>query len=322
MVAWPENLKKEESIMASKQLLSSKPIQWAAGGWSLFLAENFILSENRTYIISSIGDDNYHYLYGFCSTAAVGSILYGYTHVKNAAPCIPGGVSTVARMGSLGLLSLGLGMMSQSAPKLQIPVQLVRTDDADSSANVQSPLSSSSSTATAASTQPQRSFQVRCPFDFTDNPSKLQIQHINGQTITLSGIDRISRHPGLWSFGFIGCGLGLLSPSIPTRIFTSMPLLIAWLGGAHTDSRFRRGMGGTLSKEMDEVTSHVPFVAMMSGRQGDVGQVWSDLAGKELKGLNAFLSFGLAAGIVTLNRGRGVGSVVQNRRLINEALSR
>lgn len=312
--------------MATKQLLSSKPMYWAVGGWSLFLTENFILSENRTYIISSIGDDNYHYLYGFCSTAAVGSIIYGYTHVKNAAPYIPGGVvGVVARMGSLGLLSLGLGMMSQSAPKLQIPVQFGNTNNSTTNNNTSASISPSSSSSSmnvqpqqsTTSTQPQRSFQVRCPFDFTDNPSKLQIQQTNGQTITLSGIDRISRHPGLWSFGFIGCGLGLLSPSIPTRVFSSMPLIVAWLGGAHTDSRFRRGIGGTLSQEMDQVTSNVPFVAMMSGMQGDVGQVWSDLMGKELKGLNAFVSFGLAAGIVVASRGRGAGSVgglVQSRR--------
>jgi len=306
--------------MATKQLLSSKPMYWAVGGWSLFLTENFILSENRTYIISSIGDDNYHYLYGFCSTAAVGSIIYGYTHVKNVAPYIPGGVvGVVARMGSLGLLSLGLGMMSQSAPKLQIPVQFDNTNDSTINNNTSASISPSSvSSSSSMNVQPQRSFQIRCPFDFTDNPSKLQIQQTNGQTITLSGIDRISRHPGLWSFGFIGCGLGLLSPSIPTRVFSSMPLIVAWLGGAHTDSRFRRGMGGTLSQEMDHVTSNVPFVAMMSGTQGDVGQVWSDLMGKELKGLNALVSFGLAAGIVVASRGRagvgGVSGVVQSRR--------
>ncbi len=29
------------------------------------------------------------------------------------------------------------------------------------------------------------------------------------------------------------------------------PALVAWLGGSHTDSRFRRGMGGTLHPEYD-----------------------------------------------------------------------
>lgn len=43
-------------------LLKSKDMQWAAGGWIFFVAENAILSENRTYLIQELGDDNYHYV--------------------------------------------------------------------------------------------------------------------------------------------------------------------------------------------------------------------------------------------------------------------
>ena len=31
----------------------------------------------------------------------------------------------------------------------------------------------------------------------------------------------------------------------------SGPAVVAWLGGSHTDSRFRRGMGGTLHPEYE-----------------------------------------------------------------------
>lgn len=33
--------------------------------------------------------------------------------------------------------------------------------------------------------------------------------------------------------------------------FDSGPSMVAWLGGSHTDSRFRRGMGGVLHPEYD-----------------------------------------------------------------------
>jgi hypothetical protein len=38
---------------------------------------------------------------------------------------------------------------------------------------------------------------------------------------------------------------------LTTLAFQSGPALVAWLGGSHTDSRFRRGMGGTLHPEYD-----------------------------------------------------------------------
>ena len=40
--------------------------------------------------------------------------------------------------------------------------------------------------------------------------------------------------------------------ALTTRLhFLSGPALVAWLGGSHTDSRFRRGMGGTLHPEYE-----------------------------------------------------------------------
>ena len=65
---------------------SGSALRWAVGGWSFFIAENLILSENRAHIIEALGDDeketNYHRVYGSLSTAATASILYAYV-VKN-----------------------------------------------------------------------------------------------------------------------------------------------------------------------------------------------------------------------------------------------
>ena len=41
--------------MAAAQYLSPA-MRWAVGGWSFFIAENAILSENRSFLIDSLGD--------------------------------------------------------------------------------------------------------------------------------------------------------------------------------------------------------------------------------------------------------------------------
>ena len=56
----------------------------------------------------------------------------------------------------------------------------------------------------------------------------------------------------------------------------------------HQDSRYRRGMGGELTPELDAKTSSIPFGALLSG-----AQLWGDLA-DELKWLNAAVAVALA----------------------------
>ena len=76
---------------SSRALLSSTSMKWAIGGWSFFIAENTILSENRTTLISNFGDDMYHICYGTLSTAAMSSVFYGYfKKVKHAQPLLWG----------------------------------------------------------------------------------------------------------------------------------------------------------------------------------------------------------------------------------------
>ena len=260
----------------------------------VFIAENFILSENRTYIISKVGDDAYHGIYGTFSTIAMGSVAYGYfKKVKNAQPMlwnISQSAPLPAKIGSFVCMSIGMGMISQMPPKIQIPVHYA------SSTDVQQLATSAVATADLSEEQVEKKgWKVRCPFDFTDNKDTNSPVH---------GLERITRHPGLWSFGLLGLGNALLVPSLPQRLWLSMPLMVALVGGAHTDSRFRRGMGGTLSKEYDEATSNIPFLALLSGRQGNVVNVLQDFA-EEVKPLNLALAIGVS-GLWVLRKGRGV----------------
>lgn len=280
----------------------STPMKWAVGGWSFFIAENFILSENRTYLISQFGDDMYHVAYGTLSTAAMSSVFYGYfKKVKNAEPLLWSLKSPAplgAKVASFVCLSVGLGMASQIPPKVQIPVHFAGNDN-DSTAETDAIVAQSPNQAVPAE---EMGWKVRCPFDFTDNKD-------TGSPV--QGLERITRHPGLWSFGLLGLGSRLLVPSLAQRAWLAMPAMMALIGGAHTDSRFRRGMGGTLSEEYDQATSNVPFLAMLSGAQGNVLDVLKEFSG-EVKPLNAAIAVGVS-GLWVLSKGRGVPKIQLRR---------
>ena len=228
-----------------------------------FVAENAILSENRTYLISELGDDNYHLVYGTLSTIATASIGYSFYRLRRVPLPVTAyrvARSPVALGASWVLLTVGLNMATQALPKFQIPVGM------------------SSSSSSGGSSK----LQVRCPFDFKE-PERADD--------ALHGLERVTRHPGLWSLGLTGLGHGLLLPpaALPLKLWFTGPALVAWLGGAHTDSRFRRDMGGSLSPAHDSVTSNIPFLAMVTGQQGNVAESLRKLT-EELKPLNAGLA--------------------------------
>ena len=285
----------------SATILSSKPMRWAAGGWAFFIAENFILSENRTYLIENYGDDAYHYAYGTLSTAAMSSVFYGYFRkVKDAPPLsFKGPVPLGAKVASFTLIGLGLAMASQIPPKIQIPVEFVTSTGANENNTIVTSAASETLVGAAQPTEEEGGggggWKVRCPFDFTDNKDTNSPVH---------GLERITRHPGLWSFGLLGLGSAFLVPSIPQRVWFAMPTMVALIGGAHTDSRFRRGMGGELSEEYDRMTSNVPLLAMLSGAQGNVIDVMNDFS-SEIKPLNAALAV-VTAGLWVMSKGRVV----------------
>eukprot|EP00429_Kryptoperidinium_foliaceum_P035047 CAMPEP_0176166482 /NCGR_PEP_ID=MMETSP0120_2-20121206/85149_1 /TAXON_ID=160619 /ORGANISM="Kryptoperidinium foliaceum, Strain CCMP 1326" /LENGTH=72 /DNA_ID=CAMNT_0017504031 /DNA_START=12 /DNA_END=227 /DNA_ORIENTATION=+ len=68
--------------MSFLSALKYPAIRWAAGGWAFFIAENAILSENRTYLIQELGDDRYHLVYGTLSTIATASIGYSFYSIR------------------------------------------------------------------------------------------------------------------------------------------------------------------------------------------------------------------------------------------------
>jgi uncharacterized membrane protein len=290
-----------KSIAAARVALGSSPMKWAVGGWSFFIAENYVLSENRTYLISKFNDDMYHVAYGTLSTIAMSSALYGYLRkVRNTEPLlwnVTGPAPLGARLAGFALLSVGLGMASQIPPKIQLPVHYsVEANDENyaTPTSVTSPMSR-----VGGGEGGVVGWKVRCPFDFTD---KRDAAASDGSGI--SGLERITRHPGLWSMGLLGLGNACLVPSLPQKVWLAMPVFVALIGGAHTDSRFRRGMGGTMSAEYDMATGNVPFTALLSGAQGDVTVALREFAG-EVKPLNAIIAVGLS-GLWVLRKGRGV----------------
>lgn len=120
-------------------------------------------------------------------------------------------------------------------------------------------------------------FRVRCPLDFTH--------------ATAGGLERISRHAGLWTLAFWGMGNACFQAH-PARVCWNLgPTAVALLGGSHADSRFRRGIGGTLNDE--ESTSNVPFWAML--QQGPSSFV---ALARETKPLNAAIGVSLALAVV------------------------
>jgi len=263
------------------QRLSSPAARWAAGGWMIFITENFVLSENRTALIEKLGDANYHNLYGICSTTACASIVYAYFYKNSASIAMK---TFPIHTASFGFLSLGLTMASQLVPGLQIPVAFGTSISEEHDSNI-------STTSPAPEPAKSSSFQVRCPFDFTNSKTEGE----------LWGVERVTRHAGLWSMALTGLGQACLATSLPQRVWWSMPTVMALIGGWHTDSRFERGMGGTLSEEYKAKTSNIPFAALIAGKQ-ESGALES-LMVKEIKPLNALVATSLAAIYVMRRKG-------------------
>lgn len=86
------------------------------------------------------------------------------------------------------------------------------------------------------------------------------------------GVRRVTRHPLFWSLGFIGLGAAVATRYARRVVMFTMPAVFCVIGCSHQDSRYRRGMGGTLTPETERATSNLPFVALLEGRQS-----WSAL---------------------------------------------
>ena len=258
------------SVLLS-EVLQSRGARWISLGWLGFITENVVLSENRTEIIAAFGDENYHRLYNTLSTAACGSIAWGFfKHGRGQGPALAyrGKASLMA---GYALQSMGLMGLSQLAPKFQIPVTQEEAQALAVGIN---------SDAAAAAPAASSSFVLRCPMDF--KPKDVPADGIYG-------VDRISRHATFWAFGVYSLGYAATTVFIPEILMCAWPIVFAFVGTSHQDYRYRRGMGGTLSKEKDEKTSNIPFAALITGKQQ-----WSPLV-QEIKWENAGIAFAITS---------------------------
>lgn len=221
----------------------------------------------------------YHGVYSLLSTAATGSILWGYfKHGRGRGPKIWNVGGPGMRAASLVLQTAGLVGMSQMAPKLQNPYTLQsRQEQQADRGRIIAGEERKEDNSKTVSWLPK--FGVRCPFDFSKpNPDD-----------GMQGMQRVSRHYSLWSLGVAGLGMALGTPFAPEVAMFAFPLVFAAVGSTHQDSRFRRGMGGELSPEMEQKSSNVPFLALAQGRQS-----WTKL-GEEIKWSNAMIAMALSA---------------------------
>lgn len=246
-------------------------VRLAVAGWSLFIAENVVLSENRTRIIQLLDDDEeeskYHILYGSCSTIATAAILYGFFKCRKAGPyqfplySIPSRARVVI---AFALQATGCIGLTQLAPRMQMPVIFTpnETDVTSLDKGINNQALQQHNQQSNSSTEGKRSLKIRCPFDFSPSHNSQ-----NG----LAGIDRVTRHPALWSMACVGLGQAVVSSSIPLAAWYCMPTAVALIGGSHHDSRFQRGIGGYLHPDIYIRTSNIPFYGMIFGDQSADG---------------------------------------------------
>lgn len=193
------------NVSLLKSFSSSQGVKWIVGGWSFFLAENLILSENRTTIINKFGKDTYHLVYNILSTSATGTIIYGYMKYGRNKDPLP----NFKKIGKKGIFasfifsSLGLIGFSQLIPKFQNPF-IINTDDRSSNNNNNNQYNVDKSKSNNSI------LMVRCPMDF--KPSDVPIDGIYG-------MERISRHSTFWSLGFLCLSTSFSSKNVSNFIY-------------------------------------------------------------------------------------------------------
>ena len=171
-------------------LLIHRGVRWVTFGWVAFIAENLVLSHNREDIIAKLGDSNYHTIYNTLSTVACSSIAYGFfKYGKFGGPQFHRR-SAVVHLSGMIIQAIGLIGISQLIPTLQVPIGILRETKKQSNKNHISGQSSSTN-------ESEIKITVRCPMDF--RPKTVSADG-------LFGMERVTRHPAIWSLGFIGLG--------------------------------------------------------------------------------------------------------------------
>jgi hypothetical protein len=265
-------------------VMSSKGVRWIGLGWTGFILENLILSHNREEIIGTFGSSTYHNVYNTLSTLACSSIAWGYfKHGRKTGPKLIGRSKAALAVGLVSQ-TVGLVCLSQLAPKLQVPVAFTSeagNDKTDQNTTAASKSYNSTVGDKSNSTESKKfAMRVRCPMDF---------KAVDAPADGIYGLERISRHCVFWSFGMLCMGQACYALYVPEIVMFSFPLVFAIIGTEHQDYRFRRGSGGMLTPQYEQVTSNIPFAALVMGKQS-----WDKLF-DEMKWTNASVAACLAA---------------------------
>jgi uncharacterized membrane protein len=249
--------------------MNSAGVRLIAAGWGLFIAENLLLSENRTEIIKEFGEENYHRIYNSLSTFACLSIGYGFLRYRKTSPNHNFfHLSRGSKIAALLSRTVGMVGLAQTMPKLQLPFEEVKSEG---NVHLQ---------------ENTKEFKAKCPIDFNYGNDR------KNDPSLIWGMKRVTRHPQLFFGGLTCLSFALTTPLATPLVFWSFPLIFAFIGGSHQDYRHQRGIGGHWTKEYSEKTSLVPFYAFIIGKQK-----WVDLWA-ESKGLNALVAIAIA--VVTI----------------------
>jgi hypothetical protein len=226
--------------------IASRLIFW---GWTGFIAENLVLSHNRSAIIEELGDKNYHRIYNTLSTASCLTILYGfYRGKKLTSPNTIHGLNKfngtrAGKILGMGIRVIGLGIGSQTFPKLQFPWEI----HYGASQKDQSEINSQAIQ--------HLTVKSKCPIEFGSDR--------DGETAISK---KITRHPMLWTLGLTSLSFIFRSTYMHQVIFFGYPIIFTIIGGLHQDYRHLRGLGGILTEKDYENSSHVPFWAILNDK--------------------------------------------------------
>eukprot|EP00747_Dinoflagellata_sp_TGD_P017220 gnl/TRDRNA2_/TRDRNA2_125676_c0_seq1.p1 gnl/TRDRNA2_/TRDRNA2_125676_c0~~gnl/TRDRNA2_/TRDRNA2_125676_c0_seq1.p1 ORF type:complete len:424 (+),score=89.36 gnl/TRDRNA2_/TRDRNA2_125676_c0_seq1:94-1365(+) len=102
-------------------------VRMVAAGWSAFIVENVVVTQNRDWIINALGDEKmYISVYGTLSTTCLSATVYSYLrYARRSGPAaFTGSLPPTRAAAALALQSLGLVGISQMMPPLgeKLPV--------------------------------------------------------------------------------------------------------------------------------------------------------------------------------------------------------
>jgi uncharacterized membrane protein len=117
------------------------------------------------------------------------------------------------------------------------------------------------------------------------NPSATGMTGALDQPEPARGVPRITRHPVMWGVGLWAAIHIVVNGDLAALLFFGGFLLTALGGAAHLDRRLAAAEGDRW-RRFAEVTSFVPFAALLAGRQR---WAWAELRRPALWGLGLFV---------------------------------